>query len=70
MTLHFVQLKLGGKKFKTKVSTEGCSYVADLRDAIKNKYHHLLHSYASYRLTLFQPDGITEISRFKGKAGN
>ena len=58
---HFIQLKLGNKTFKDKVSTEGCSDVSDFKSAIKNKFSPELDSYAPHHLTLFQPDGITEI---------
>ncbi|KAI3655861.1 hypothetical protein MP638_001790 [Amoeboaphelidium occidentale] len=61
MTLHYVQLKLGNKSYKDKVSTEGCSDVGDFRGAIKNKFSHLLAAYDTAQLTLHQPDGITEI---------
>jgi len=61
MTLHFIQLKLGNKNIKEQVSTAGCSYVADFRGAIKKKLSPELDSYAPHQLTLFQPDGITEI---------
>ena len=57
----FVQLVLGTKTYKVKVSTDGCSDVADFRGAIKSKFSNLLDSYAPHHLTLFQPDGITEI---------
>ena len=61
MTFHFIQLKLGSKTYKDQVSTEGCTYVADFRCAIKNKFSPYLDSYAPYQFTLFQPDGTTEI---------
>jgi hypothetical protein len=61
MTLHFIQLKLDKKTYKAQVSTDGCSYVDDLRTAIKNKFSPELDSYAPHHLHLFQPDGITEI---------
>ena len=61
MTLHFVRLALGNKTYKDKVSTEGCSDVADFRYAIKKKFSPELDSYAPHHLTLFQPDATTEI---------
>jgi hypothetical protein len=61
MTLHFVQLALGNKAYRTKVSTEGCSDVDDFRDAIKKKFSPELDSYAPHHLTLLQPHGTTEI---------
>ncbi|KAL5037473.1 hypothetical protein BDEG_26294 [Batrachochytrium dendrobatidis JEL423] len=61
MTLHFVQLTLGNKTYKDKVSTEGCTHVAEFKGAIKNKFSPDLDSYAPHHLTLFQPDGTTEI---------
>ena len=61
MTLHFIQLKLGGKTYQDQVSTTGCSNVAQFRGAIKNKLPHLLAAYDAAQLTLLQPDGVTEI---------
>ena len=61
MTLHFIQLALGNRTYKDKVSTEGCSDVADFKDAIKKKFSPLVDSYSTVQLTLFRPDGITEI---------
>jgi hypothetical protein len=61
MTLHFVLLKLGNNNYKQKVSTEGCADVDDFRANIKSKFSPDLDSYAPHHLTLFQPDGITEI---------
>ena len=62
MTLHFVKLKLGNKTFgPTKVSTEGCSDVDDFKSAIKSKFSPYLDSFTAIQLTLFQPDGSTEI---------
>jgi hypothetical protein len=61
MTLHFVRLALGNKTYKDKVSTEGCSDAAKFRSAIKKKFSPELDSYAPHHLTLFQPDGTTEI---------
>ena len=61
MTLHFIQLALGNRTYKDKVSTEGCSDVADFKDAIKTKLPHLLAAYDAVQLTLLQPDGNTEI---------
>jgi hypothetical protein len=49
------------KKYKRQVSSANCTYVDDFKDAIKNKYPHLLNSYDAAQLTLFQPDGSTEI---------
>lgn len=60
MTLHFVQLVLGNKKFKDHVSTDSCSYIADFRTSIKNKYPNLLISHDG-ALTLFPPIGSTAI---------
>jgi hypothetical protein len=61
MTLHYVQLKLGNKSYKDKVSTEGCFDVGDFRGAIKNKFSRLLAAYDTAQLTLREPDGLTEI---------
>jgi hypothetical protein len=61
MTLHFVKLVLGNKNFKEQVSTDGCSNVSDFRGAIKSKFSPLLDSYAPHHLTLFQPDGTSQI---------
>ena len=61
MTLYFVKLVLGNKTYKEQVSTDGCSNVSDFRGAIKSKYPYLLNSYDAAQLTLFQPDGVTEI---------
>ncbi|KAJ3198273.1 hypothetical protein HDU67_003586 [Dinochytrium kinnereticum] len=61
MTLHFIQLTLRSKNYKDKVSTEGCSDVAEFKGAIENKFSPLLDPYATAQLTLFQPDGITQI---------
>ena len=61
MPLYFVNLVLGNKNYKERVSTEGCEYVDDFKGAIKSKFSPLLDSYASAQLTLFQPvDGTTE----------
>lgn len=61
MPLHFVQLVMRNKKYKGQVSSEECDDVYDLRGAIKKKFSSLLGSYYSTQLTLFQPDGKTEI---------
>ena len=61
MTLHFVQLTLENKNYRQKVSTEGCYDVDDFKRAIKNEYLHLLGSYDAVQLSLFQPDGSTQI---------
>jgi hypothetical protein len=61
MTLHSIQLRLGNKTFEAQVSSEGCTFVDDFRDAIKAKLPHLLDSYATHQLTVLQPDGIQEI---------
>ena len=61
MTLHFIQLILGNKTYKRQVSSANCTYVDDFKDAIKNKFSPDLDSFASHQLTLFQPDGTTEI---------
>ncbi|KAI3634729.1 hypothetical protein MIR68_007110 [Amoeboaphelidium protococcarum] len=61
MALHYVNLKLGNKSFKSKVSTQGCTFVADLLGVIKTKFSRCLDSYSIAQLTLFRPDGITEI---------
>jgi hypothetical protein len=61
MPLHYVELTLGTMPYKSKVSTEGCTDVDDFRGAIKNKYPNLLNSYDAAQLTLFQPNGTTEI---------
>ena len=61
MTLHFVRLALGNKTYKDKVSTEGCSDVADFRAAIKAQFPKQLNGYEANELVLFQPDGTTEI---------
>ncbi len=61
MTFHFIQLKLDKKTYKAQVSTDGCSYVDDFKGAIKTKLPHLLAAYDAAQLTLFQPDGNSEI---------
>ena len=61
MPLHFIKLQLGNKKYKDQVSTEGCTYVADFKSAIKKKLSPDLDSYAPHHIILCQPDGITEI---------
>jgi hypothetical protein len=61
MTLHFIQLALANKTYKRQVSSTNCTYVDDFKDAIKNKLPHLLNGYDAAQLTLFQPDGTTEI---------
>jgi hypothetical protein len=61
MTLHFVLLKLDKKTYKSTVSTERCSDVGDYKGAIKTVFSRSLDSYSTVQLTLFQPDGITEI---------
>ena len=60
-TKHFIQLKLGSKNFKDQVSTEGCSNVAEFKQAIKTKFSKYLSDYEAYELSLFEPDGTTEI---------
>lgn len=61
MTLHFVQLTLGNKNYKNKVPTEGCTDLADFKGAIKKNFSPYLDSYGLHHLTIFKPDGITEI---------
>jgi hypothetical protein len=61
MTLHFVRLALGNKTYKDRVSAKDCSYVADLRAAIKAQFLKQLNGYEANELVLFQPDGTTEI---------
>ena len=61
LTLHFIQVKLGNKAYKDQVSTEGCTYFADFRGAVKKKFSPYLDSYSTVQLTLLQPDGNTEI---------
>jgi hypothetical protein len=61
MTLHFIQLTLGNKTYKRQVSSANCTYVDDFKDAIKSKFSPYLDSFTAIQLTLFQPDGITEI---------
>ncbi|KAI8896931.1 hypothetical protein BC833DRAFT_527678, partial [Globomyces pollinis-pini] len=61
VTLHFVKLVLGNKNYKEQVSTDGCSNVAAFRGAIKSKFSPDLDSYAPHHLTLFQPDGTSQI---------
>ena len=59
---YFVKLRLGSQSFQpTKVSTQECEYVADFKDAIKNKFSPELDAYAGRHLILFEHDGITEI---------
>jgi hypothetical protein len=58
---YFVKLELGNKSYKDKVSTEGCKYVSDFKEAIKNKWSHTLQSFDPAQLTLFGGDGISEI---------
>ena len=45
----------------TRVSIDGCEYVDDLLDAIKKKFAHVLAAYDTSQLTLYLPDGTTEI---------
>jgi hypothetical protein len=59
--LHLVQLQLGNKKYKDKVSTEGCDDVADFKGAIKNKFSPYLDSFTAIQLTLFEADANIEI---------
>jgi hypothetical protein len=54
---YWVQLQLGNKNYKQKVSTEGCADVDDFRGSIKTKWKNLLKDYDAGQLTLFQPDG-------------
>ena len=61
MAEYFVQLKLGNQTYKGKVSSEGCKHVADFKKAIKKEWANRLKDYDSSDLTLFQPDGKTEI---------
>ncbi len=61
MSLHSIRLRLGGKAHDAQVSSEGCTFVDDFRDAIKAKLPHLLDSYATHQLTVLEPDGIQEI---------
>jgi hypothetical protein len=58
---YFVQLHLGSKIYKTKVSTVGCCHVDDFRESIKKAFSPELDSYGSVQLVIFQPDGVTEI---------
>ena len=61
--MHFVELKLGSKSFEpTKISTEGCSDIDDLKESIKVKFPKVLKAYDSYELVLFEADGTTKIS--------
>ena len=61
MPLHFIKLQLGNKPYKRQVSSANFTYVDDFKDAIKSKFSPDLDSYAPHHLTLFQPDGITQI---------
>ena len=54
----FVQLVLGTKIYKDRVSTDGCSYVADFIKVIRASPQLPI---GNGILTLFQPDGTTEI---------
>ena len=59
---YFVKLELGGKAFDPeRVSFQDCEDVSDFKDAIKNKFSHLLQAYATAQLDLFENDGITKI---------
>ena len=58
MSIYFILLKLKNKTYKSQVSIEGCANVCDFRVAIKNKF---CDSYTPVQLSLFQPDGTTEI---------
>ena len=58
---HFILLKLDKKTYKDQVSTEGCSYFAEFRCAIKAQFPKQLNGYEANELILFQPDGNTEI---------
>jgi hypothetical protein len=61
MPLFWIQLQLGEKTYKDKVSTEKCEDVADFKCAIKTKWNNLLKNYDAGQLTLFEADGNTEI---------
>ena len=58
---YFVQLKIGSKTYKDKVSIEGCSDVADFKEEIKKKFSVLLNSYDTAQLSLYEADGTIVI---------
>ena len=58
MSDHFVQLTLENQIFKVKISTEGCRDVAEFVKAIRASPQL---SIGDGFITLFQPDGTTEI---------
>ena len=58
---HFISLQLDGSNPQKKVSTKDCQDVDDFKEAIKNAFSPLLDSYNSAQLTLYQPNGETEI---------
>ena len=58
MTSHFIQLKLGNKSYKDQVSTDGCSNVAEFIRVIRASPQLPI---GNGIITLFQPDGTTEI---------
>jgi len=61
MTQHFVLLKLGDGSRTLAVSTTDCTFVADFLGVIKTTFSPYLDSYSIAQLTLFRPDGTTEI---------
>ena len=57
-----VQLKLGNTSFQTAIiSTQGCEYVYDFKEAIKKVFSKKLKDVDAYELILFESDGATEI---------
>ena len=59
---HFVKLELGGKAFgPARVSFQDCEYVSDFLKAIKAEFPHLLQSYDTAQLDVFEGDGNTKI---------
>ena len=59
---YFVTLELGNKKFgPAKIFIKDDSDVYDFKKAIKEEFSHLLQSYDTAQLDLFESDGITKI---------
>ncbi len=62
MTHGLVRLAFGNTTFMAKVLIEGCCDIFDFIDALKSMSSPFLDSFASVQLTLFKPDGTTEIN--------
>ena len=68
----WVAYECGSNRFVDKVSIDGCEDIAEFKgiidmniirfvDEIKKKFPNSLGSFDASQLTLYQPDGITEI---------